>query len=117
MKWLTIVLILFANPFSFADPIKGTLKPVENKKVCMVNDTFFGRDQIPVKVKSNTYYGCCENCKKTLAEDPKSRMAEDPVSKKSVDKSIAVIGATDDGKVYYFESKANLEKFNKQKVK
>ncbi len=87
------------------------LKEVESSKVCMVNDTYFGRAQIPVIVSENTYYGCCENCKKTLKTSQTSRQAIDPVSKKAVDKSKAIIGALPDGKVFYFESRSNLKKY------
>ena len=85
---------------------------VENRKVCMVTNMLFPRDQIPVQVGSKTYYGCCENCKKTLSEDLSSRTALDPVSGKRVDKAQAVIGALADGSVVYFESKKNLEKYS-----
>lgn len=84
---------------------------VDNKKVCMVTDMVFPRDQIPVQVGSKTYYGCCENCKATLGKDEKVRFAIDPVSGKKVDKSTAVIAAGPDGSVAYFENDANLEKF------
>ncbi|WP_325145321.1 TRASH domain-containing protein [Oligoflexus sp.] len=84
---------------------------VDNKKVCMVTDMVFPRDQIPVQVGSKTYYGCCENCKATLGKDETVRYAVDPVSGKKVDKATAVIGAGPDGSVAYFENDANLEKF------
>ncbi|WP_218110027.1 TRASH domain-containing protein [Oligoflexus tunisiensis] len=84
---------------------------VDNKKVCMVTDMVFPRDQIPVQVGKKTYYGCCENCKATLGKDEKVRYAVDPVSGKQVDKATAVIGAGPDGSVAYFENDANLEKF------
>jgi YHS domain-containing protein len=50
-------------------------------------------------------------CADKLKNDPKTRVATDPVSGKQVDKSKAVIGATSDGKVYYFENAKNLKKF------
>jgi len=84
---------------------------VDNKKVCMVTDMVFPKDQIPVQVGSKTYYGCCENCKATLGKDEGARFAVDPVSGKKVDKATAVIGAGPDGSVAYFENDANLEKF------
>lgn len=87
------------------------LKIVPNDKVCMVTNMLFPRTQIPVAHEGKTYYGCCENCKKTLSEDPASRTAIDPVSGKSVDKASAVIAARDDGSVVYFESNKTFETF------
>jgi len=84
---------------------------VDNKKVCMVTDMVFPKDQIPVQVGSKTYYGCCENCKATLGQDEKVRFAIDPISGKKVDKATAMIAAGPDGSVAYFESDANLQKF------
>lgn len=72
--------------------------------VCMVNNQFMGRPQIPIEVDGRTYFGCCEMCKGRLANDPTSRVAIDPVSQRSVDKATAVIGKTDDGTTLYFEN-------------
>jgi YHS domain-containing protein len=80
------------------------LTRVEAKRVCMVNDTVFPRDQIPVEVDGRTYFGCCEMCKGRLAKDTGVRQSVDPVSGKPVDKATAVIGAAADGKVRYFEN-------------
>lgn len=88
------------------------LKIVSTEKVCMVTNMVFPKAQIPVSHGGKTYYGCCENCKKTLSEDPKARMAIDPVTGRSVDKATAVIAAGSDGSVVYFESQKSLEKFN-----
>lgn len=87
------------------------LKIVPNDKVCMVTNMLFPRTQIPVAHNGKTYYGCCENCKKTLSEDSNSRTAIDPISGKSIDKASAVIAARDDGSVVYFESKKTFEAF------
>jgi YHS domain-containing protein len=99
--------VLLAAPVR-AEPVQR----VEAKRVCMVNDTVFPKDQIPVQVSGKTYFGCCEMCKGRLAEDANARQAIDPVSKKPVDKATAVIGARADGKVLYFENAANLERFS-----
>jgi len=72
--------------------------------VCMVNNQFMGRPQIPIAVNGKTYYGCCEMCKGRLANDPTSRTAVDPVSQRQVDKATAVIGKTPDGTTHYFEN-------------
>ncbi len=86
------------------------------KKVCMVTDMEFPRDQIPVQVKNKTYYGCCENCKERLGTDEVVRQAKDPISGKMVDKAKASIAAGPDGSVVYFENDKNLETFiSKQK--
>ena len=89
------------------------LQIVPTDKVCMVTNMVFPRPQIPVVHAGKTYYGCCENCKKTLAEDASARMGTDPVSGKSIDKASAVIAARDDGSVVYFESRKTFEKYLK----
>jgi YHS domain-containing protein len=88
------------------------LKRVETKKVCMVNNQVFEKDQIPVAVGGKTYYGCCEMCKERLAKDAAARTAVDPVTGKPVDKATAVIAAMPDGKVLYFESQETFEKYS-----
>lgn len=92
------------------------LKIVENEKVCMVTDMHFGKTQIPVPHDGKTYYGCCENCKKTLSTEAKARIAKDPVSGKSVDKAKAVIAARSDNSVLYFESKKTFDEYTKAKA-
>lgn len=74
------------------------------KLVCMVNDQFMGRDQIPVVVEGRTYFGCCEMCKGRLATDAKFRTAKDPITGREVDKASAVIAQRPSGQVLYFES-------------
>jgi YHS domain-containing protein len=93
-----------------AAPAAGVHK-VESKRVCMVTNQEFEKDQIPVVVEGRTYYGCCEGCKKTLASNAAVRTAVDPVSGKAVDKAVAVIGAKPDGSTLYFENEANLKKY------
>ncbi|WP_347357694.1 hypothetical protein [Bdellovibrio sp.] len=94
---------------------KESLQIVPNQKVCMVTNMVFPRDQIPVAHAGKTYYGCCENCKKTLAEDASARKAVDPVTGKAVDKATAVIAARADGSVIYFANKASFERYSKSK--
>lgn len=91
------------------------LAVVEPKYVCMVNNTIFPKAQIPVVVGDKTYYGCCEMCKDKLTLDEGARKAQDPVSGARVDKADAVIGATAEGKVLYFESLENLQKYESAK--
>jgi YHS domain-containing protein len=91
---------------------KAELKRVETKKVCMVNNQVFEKDQIPIAVEGKTYYGCCEMCKERLAKDAAARTAVDPVTGKPVDKATAVIAAMPDGRVLYFESQETYEKYS-----
>jgi YHS domain-containing protein len=80
------------------------------KQVCMVNNQFMGREQIPVQVEGKTYFGCCEMCKGRLERDPSSRSAKDPVSGKLVDKATAVIGRRVND-VLYFENRETFDRF------
>lgn len=93
-----------------AEPSRGAplTRVAEASQVCMVNDQFMGREQIPVVVEGKTYFGCCEMCKGRLASDASHRTAKDPVSGKMVDKATAVIGKRESGDVVYFENEANF---------
>lgn len=94
-----------------APAAEAALQVVANHEVCMVNDTFFARDQIPVEVEGQTYYGCCAACKQRLAEDEAIRYAVDPATGERVDKATATIAARPDGSVLYFASDENLAKY------
>lgn len=89
----------------------GLRKVEDVKKVCMITNRVFDKDQIPVEVEGKTYYGCCPVCKDKLSGDPAARLAVDPVSGSSVDKASAVIGVQADGSVLYFESEASLQEY------
>ena len=106
MAWIPVAIVLVALPAQAEQ-----LERVEAKRVCMVNDTVFPKDQIAVEVEGKTYYGCCEMCKGRLAADAAVRQSTDPVSGKKVDKATAVIGAGVDGKVRYFESEETFTRF------
>jgi YHS domain-containing protein len=94
----------------------GTLTVVaERDQVCMVNDQFMGKPQIPVSVEGKTYYGCCPMCKERLAKNAEIRKAIDPVSRKSVDKADAVMGKTASGDILYFETHTNLAAYSNSK--
>jgi YHS domain-containing protein len=114
-RWLLValatVLLVVTARLGFAEP----LRRVTAKRVCMVNDTTFPKDQIPVAVDGKTYFGCCEMCKGRLAQDATVRRATDPVSGKPVDKATAIIGAKPDGRVLYFESEKTFAAYQKQK--
>jgi YHS domain-containing protein len=105
----TLLMTVFA--FAAENGIRPALKRVETKKVCMITNAVFEKDQIPVSVQGKTYYGCCEMCKERLAKDAEARMAIDPVTGKKVDKATAVIAAQADGKVLYFESEKTLAQY------
>lgn len=107
---LTNGLLAYASQQS-EQPKDSSLVQVETKYVCMINNQRFDKEQIPVEVEGQTYYGCCEMCKEKLRNDKASRTATDPVSGKKVDKAKAVIGANSEGKVFYFENAENLKKF------
>ncbi len=94
-----------------SQPAAAKLTRVEAKKVCMVNNAVFGKDQIPVEVQGKTYYGCCEMCKERLAKDAASRTSVDPITGQPVDKATAVIGVLDDGTVFYFESEKTFSDY------
>ena len=115
-KSVLLLAVLLVSLAAFADDVKpsGVLTKVEPKTVCMINEQAMGKDQIPVEVEGKTYYGCCEMCKKALAENAAKRVAIDPISGKQVDKAKAVIGAQQDGRVFYFENDENLAKHNAQ---
>jgi YHS domain-containing protein len=101
-----------AAPGTASRPVELTLV-TEPSQVCMVNDQFMGREQIPIEVEGKTYFGCCEMCKGRLSRDPSARVAKDPVSGNAVDKSRAVIAKRANGAVVYFENTANLESYRK----
>ena len=114
--FLLVALCVALTAFAGSDGVKptGLLTKVDPKTVCMVNEMAMGKDQIPVEVEGKTYYGCCDMCKKALADNAEKRVAIDPVSGKQVDKATAVIASQEDGRVFYFENEASLAKYNKQ---
>lgn len=99
---------------SAAANVSGFTKVEDPTKVCMVNDMFMGRPQIPIEVDGQTYYGCCENCKAKLGNDATARTAKDPVTGEPVDKARAVIAQDSTGKVLYFASDETWSKFAAQ---
>ena len=89
----------------------GMTRVTDASQVCMVNDQFMGKPQIPVEVEGRTYYGCCAMCKEKLNTQPAARLAQDPVTGETVDKSKAVIVQDPQGRVKYFASEATLSKY------
>ena len=87
---------------------------VPTRQVCMVNDAYMAKDQIPVPVNGKTYYGCCQMCVKTLNEQETARIAIDPQTNEKVDKTEAYIVLLDkEGTVAYFKNKANAASYTK----
>jgi len=109
---LALVLALCTTAFAADAKAPTKLKKVESQNVCMITEHHMGKAQVPVTVDGKTYYGCCEMCKKQLAEDASKRKAKDALTGEEIDKATAVIGADDDGKVYYFASEKNLDAYN-----
>ncbi len=97
--------------FSLASEVR-----LENSFVCMMNNKFMGKEQIPVEVGGKIYYGCCEGCKVTLRDDPSARVSLDPYTGKEVDKADAYIVKKPNGsdEVLYFESEKTYENFLKE---
>ncbi|CAG0963388.1 hypothetical protein ANRL2_01062 [Anaerolineae bacterium] len=89
---------------------QSEVKRVETSQVCMVNDTFMNKPQIPVSVEGKTYYGCCEGCVGRLKGDRSVRYSKDPVTGREVDKAAAYITTQPDGTVLYFESMETAKK-------
>jgi YHS domain-containing protein len=89
----------------------GMSRVTDTSQVCMVNDQFMGRAQIPVVVDGRTYYGCCAMCKEKLENQVVARIARDPVTGAEVDKSQAVIIHDASGKVLYFASEDTLRRY------
>ena len=93
---------------------QAEVKHVETSQVCMVNDTFMNKTQIPVMVEGKTYYGCCEGCVGRLKGDRAVRFSKDPVTGQEVDKAAAYIATQPDGTVLYFESMETAKKYESQ---
>ena len=90
----------------------GLTEVADKSLVCMVNNTYMGKAQIPVEVDGKTYFGCCPMCKERLANEPETRTAIDPVTGETVDKATAVIAKDADGNVLYFATAANLGRYH-----
>ncbi|MEQ9442764.1 MAG: hypothetical protein RIG62_27230 [Cyclobacteriaceae bacterium] len=91
-------------------PIEAGILP---ELVCMVNDTYMGKKQIPVPIDNKTYYGCCEACVGKLQSNQTFRLAQDPTTGDTVDKSQAyiVLSPSDDHQVLYFTAKATFGQY------
>ena len=106
-----------------ASSVQMSLKPPEVKLktsyVCMMNNKYFGTEQIPVEVEGKTYYGCCQGCVVALKSNRALRYAQDPYSGEEVNKTDAYIVLNSDGSqnVLYFKSEENYLNFVKNEGK
>ena len=84
-----------------------------HNKVCMVNNTYLGVQQIEVPVDEKMYYGCCEMCVDKLNRLESVRFGTDPLTGEQVDKANAfiVLKSKTTGEVHYFLSEENFEEF------
>ena len=64
---------------------------LQTSLVCMINNEYMAKEQIPTVVNGKTYYGCCAACAENLKNNQSSRYAEDPYSNEQVDKADAFI--------------------------
>lgn len=108
--WVFPLLVLMGG-LVFAATGGQKVKQVDAKYVCFITMKKFDKPLQSTIVEGKKYYGCCDNCIKTLNDDPKSRVAVDPVTKKEVDKATAVIGVDKAGHAWFFENEANLKAF------
>ncbi|GHA25218.1 hypothetical protein OQ279_09285 [Salinimicrobium sp. MT39] len=84
---------------------------IPNNLVCMVNDAYMAKIQIPIGVNGKIYYGCCNMCVDTLNEKETARVAVDPVTGEAVDKSEAfIVLLNKKGEVAYYKSEATYKK-------
>ncbi len=86
---------------------------LESSLVCYVNNSYMGKEQIPVEVDGKIYYGCCEGCVDKLKNIRETRYALDPLNGSEVDKAEAyiVLKPNGNGEVLYFESEENYIKY------
>lgn len=99
------------QPVGSTESAAALTRVEDTSSVCMVNNQYMGRPQIPVVVEGQTYFGCCEMCKGRLEQDRTARFATDPVSGRPVDKATAIIGRDASNRVLYFESVATYQKY------
>jgi YHS domain-containing protein len=78
-----------AQAASAPAPASALTEVRDPSQVCMVNNPYMGRLQIPTTVEGKTYYGCCPMCKGRLEKEAAARTAKDPVSGRDVDKATA----------------------------
>src|SRR5688572_17328234 len=70
---------------------KQPVAELSKDQVCMVNNAYMGKKQIPVAYDNKTYYGCCQMCVEKIKTNKAVRYATDPYTGKEVDKASAFI--------------------------
>ncbi len=117
MKKIAVLALLAAVGFA---PVQSLAEgpQLKTSQVCMMNNKYFGKEQIPVEVGGKTYYGCCEGCKTTLKENSSTRVSNDPYTGEEVDKADAYIVRKPNGsdEVLYFKSAETYESFLRKHV-
>lgn len=119
IKVLTVFLSIFFLGINFSsaqDKVTETDKAsVQTNYVCMVNDKYMGKEQIPVEYKGKIYYGCCKGCVGNLQNNRSVRYSIDPATGKEVDKATAYIVMKPNGtsEVLYFESEESYKNYKK----
>lgn len=100
------------QPAQPAEVLPAGLERVSDaSQVCMVNDQYMGKPQIPIEIDGRTYYGCCPMCKERLATQATARIGKDPVTGNEVDKSLALMVKDATGKILYFENEQSLRRY------
>lgn len=89
----------------------GLTRVEDPAQVCMVNDQYMGKPQIPVVVGSKKYFGCCAMCEAKLETNERTRSAVDPTTGRAVDKASAVLARNGAGKIFYFESEETFRRY------
>ena len=86
---------------------------VKTSFVCMVDNRYKGKEQIPVEVDGKVYYGCCKGCVSAVKNDRSVRYSQDPLTNEEVDKAEAFIVLKPGGsrRVFYFKSQDNYLKW------
>jgi hypothetical protein len=122
---LTGVIVVLALLTYFGYPViknqanKNSLNDMYNQKlpinkVCMAGDEIKFKVIHPVKIEGNTYWACCNKCEARLHNNLNDvRYATDPFSKKKINKADAVVvqNPTKKGRVLFFETYKNYEKY------
>jgi hypothetical protein len=88
---------------------------LKTSQVCMMNNKYFGTEQIPVPVSGKTYYGCCAGCAASLQANTNNiRYSRDPYSGEEVDKAEAFIALKSPAtkEVLYFKSEENYKGYS-----
>lgn len=90
-------------------PLQSIDPRLKTSYVCMMNNKYFGSEQIPVEVEGKTYYGCCQGCVNSLKNNRAIRYSVDPYSGEEVCKADAYIVLNSDSSqnVLYFKSAEN----------